>query len=88
MISIYFFVWKVGSIEVFLESLELKKRRKFRRGYFKFSQICPAKKTTPLDKRGRSYVRHLIPDNINDTDFIYKVNFEPGKGQNVNYFLA
>ena len=88
MISINFFVCKVGSIQIILDALKLQKPKKFRRGEFKFSQLCPAKKTTPLDQRGRSYVRHLIPDNINDTEFIYKVNFEPGKGQNVNFFLA
>ena len=74
MISINFFVCKVGSIQIILEALKLKKPTKFRRREF--------------DKRGRSYVRHVIPDNINDPEFIYKVNFEPGKGQNVNFFLA
>ena len=63
-----------------------------RRGAFKLSQPRPAKKTTPFDRRGRtyrrSYVRRLIPNNINDTEFIYKVNFDPGKGQNENYSLA
>ena len=30
--------------------------------------------------RGSDFVRHLIPDNIKEVEFIYKVNFDAGKG--------
>ena len=29
---------------------------------------------------GSDFVRHLIPDNIKEVEFIYKVNFDAGKG--------
>ena len=33
-----------------------------------------------LKKHGYSFAKRLIPKNINVPDFIYKVNFEAGKG--------
>ena len=30
--------------------------------------------------RGKEFVRHLISNNIKEVEFIYKVNFEAGKG--------
>ena len=42
------------------------------------------KQSMKTNMRGKVYVRRLISDNIKETtyEFIYKVNFQAGKGQN------
>ena len=99
-----FLISKVGSIQVILDSLDLKKRpneltssvadigRKLNTFVEQDEQPVSVNGTTHIhepsnnlgDKMRKSvsykhYVRQLIPENIKDVEFIYKVNFQTGK---------
>ena len=83
-ITMTFFILKVGSIQVILDSLDVKKH-----AWSAIAVIAnPVRNDSiysvtkeHLQKKGSHYVRQLIPYNIKNVDFIYKVNFQTGKGQ-------
>lgn len=102
-IIITFFVLKVGSIHVILDSLDLKGQHevpslvtdigKMTISTIESGQDKPpdlVKNTTFLDKtiKGSHYVRKLIPHNMKNVEFIYEVNFQAGKGHYHAYSLA
>ena len=95
---------KVGSIQVILDSLNLKTEEKDYdeenqpRGEQKPARPISLSKNEPQKEepkkrksltasvkknmRGKQYVRRLISNNIKEIEFLYRVNFQAGKGQN------
>ena len=77
---------KVGNIKLILHSLDNhqdeKRDLKQRRENVAESIAVPIKKSGTLkQKMGvSSYARQLIPYHVNESLFIYRVNFEAGKG--------
>ena len=75
----------MGSIQVILDALELKSDGNAEQKIEEAHPV-PVKRSTKSKQsskkifRGKEFVKHLIPNNINEVEFIYKVNFEPGKG--------
>jgi len=66
--------YKVGSITLILDSMDLRTEEQGEERDKKKSRVGT------LKKHGYSFAKRLIPKNINVPDFIYKVNFEAGKG--------
>ena len=84
---------KVGSIRLILDSLDLMKEENDFQKTVGFTTI-PVKHVRSGSKsirkffRGSDFVRHLIPNNIKEVEFIYKVNFDAGKGEIGGYPLS
>ena len=94
----------MGSIQVILDSLDLKTEEKDYdeenqpRGEQKPARPISLTKNEPKKEepkrrksitasmkknmRGKQYVRRLISNNIKEIEFLYRVNFHAGKGQN------
>ena len=76
----------MGNIKLILHSLDNHKDEKRdlnqRREIVRESVAVPIKKSGTLkQKMGVSaYARQLIPAHVNDPMFIYRVNFEAGRG--------
>ena len=76
----------MGSIQVILDSLDVKKHARSAIAVIanpvrNDSIYSVTKEHLPKKGEGSHYVRQLIPYNIKNVDFIYKVNFQTGKGQ-------
>ena len=85
-IRITFFYLKVGSIQVILDSLDVKEHGRSAIAAIAVpvrndSIVSITKEHLQKKGKGTHYVRQLIPYNIENVDFIYKVNFQTGKGQ-------
>ena len=65
---------KVGSITLILDSMDLRTEEQGDEREKKKSRVGT------LKKHGYSFAKRLIPKNIKQPEFIYKVNFEAGKG--------
>jgi len=72
----------VGSIQVILDSLELENcdQKSGEAHPVPVKRSAKFKRSSTKMFRGKEFVRHLISNNINEVEFIYKVNFEAGKG--------
>ena len=90
--SIYHKLWpinnfkfsKVGNIKLILHSLDNRKDEKGdlkqRRENVRSSSYARQRIPVHVNVRSSSYARQLIPVHVNDPEFIYRVNFEAGKG--------
>ena len=52
------------------------------------SKRLKQRRISTLEKQGSSYAKRLIPKNVREPNFIYRVNFEAGKGRDDSNFLA
>lgn len=71
----------MGSIRLILDSLDLNREEYDHELHQK--RLLQARRSSEkaIQKffRGSNFVRHLIPDNIKEVEFIYKVNFDAGR---------
>ena len=72
--------FKVGSIQLILDSLDLRTEEQS-----DFQPHQKQRRVTVLKKHGYSFAKRLVPDNVREPGFIYRVNFEAGKGQDDSY---
>ena len=87
-----YFISKVGSIQVILDSLDMKtdENDDQKSGESHPVSVQRSTKSKRSSKKffSKEFVKHLIPDNVNEVEFIYRVNFEAGKGQTHTYTFA
>ena len=74
--------FKVGSIQLILDSLDLRTEEQ---SDFKPHQKQRRVTVTALKKHGYSFAKRLVPNNVREPGFLYRVNFEAGKGQDDSY---
>ena len=75
----------MGSIQVILDSLNVKtdendEQKSGESHPVTVKRSAKFKRASKKMFRGKEFVRHLISNNINEVEFIYRVNFEAGKG--------